>query len=73
MCGGGGSVSPTVTETPLAPVVLAPIDADESSLEASNLEKKRRRAAQGQSDTVLTSGLGVEGTAQTGGKKVLGE
>lgn len=74
MCGGGGSGggSPSVTTTKVDPIV-APIEADESSQSASDAERKRRQAASGRSDTILTKGLGVQDAAQTGGKKLLGE
>ena len=65
--------APSVAPTPLPPVVLAPVDADTSAIGASTEEMKRRRAATGKGDTVLTGGLGVTGAAQTGGKKLLGE
>lgn len=74
MCGGGGSGggSPSVTTTKVDPIV-APIEADESSQSASDAERKRRQAASGRSDTILTKGLGIQDAAQTGGKKLLGE
>ena len=74
MCSGGGSGggSPSVTTTKVDPIV-APIEADESSQSASDAERKRRQAASGRSDTILTKGLGIQDAAQTGGKKLLGE
>ena len=73
MCGGGsGWGSPSVTTTKVDPIV-APIEADESSQSASDAERKRRQAASGRSDTILTKGLGIQDAAQTGGKKLLGE
>ena len=74
MCGGGGSGggAPSVTTTKVDPIV-APIEADESSQSASDAERKRRQAASGRSDTILTKGLGIQDAAQTGGKKLLGE
>lgn len=51
---------------------INPIEADASSKTAGDQEKKRRRAATGRSDTILTSGLGVTGTANVGKKKLSG-
>ena len=74
MCFGGGSASaPKVKETPVAPAIVAPIEADTGAANAADQERKRRQAASGRSDTILTRGLGLEGQAQTGGKKLLGE
>ncbi len=75
MCGGGGSKpkAPKVEPAPVAPAIVAPIEADASVQEASDQERKRRKAASGRSDTILTRGLGVAGDAATGGKKLLGE
>lgn len=73
MCTGSKPSTPSYTPTPLPPVLVSPIEADTSAASASDEEKRRRRAASGQSDTVLTSGLGLSGAAQTGGKKLLGE
>ncbi len=74
MCGGGGGgKAPEVKKAPVAPAVVAPMDAEPSSQTASDQERKRRQAASGRSDTILTRGLGVSGEAQTGGKKLLGE
>jgi len=58
---------------PLAPAVVAPMDAEPSSASAADQERKRRAAASGRSDTILTRGLGLTSTAQTGGKRLLGE
>ncbi len=73
MCGGGGGGAPKVTKAPVAPAVVAPMDAEQSSQTASDQERKRRLAASGRSDTILTRGLGVQGEAATGGKRLLGE
>ena len=74
MFGGGGSSStPQVKAAPVAPSIVAPIEAEESAQSASDAERKRRQAASGRSDTILTRGLGDTSTAQTGGKKLLGE
>ena len=70
--GGGGSSPPEVKPAPLAPAVVAPMDAEPSSQSAADQERKRRQAASGRSDTILTRGLGIQGEAQTGGKKLLG-
>lgn len=73
MCGGGGGKSPKVEAAPVAPAIVAPMDAEPSSQAASDQERKRRQAASGRSDTILTRGLGAPGEAKTGGKKLLGE
>ena len=75
MCGGGGSSpkAPKVEAAPVAPAVVAPMDAEESPRSAADQERKRRQAASGRSDTILTRGMGLTGQAQTGGKKLLGE
>ena len=75
MCGGGGhsAPAPEVEKAPVAPAIVAPIEADTSSQGASDAERKRRQAASGRSDTILTRGMGVTEQAQTGGKKLLGE
>ncbi|MDR2488764.1 MAG: hypothetical protein LBD42_04655 [Desulfovibrio sp.] len=73
MCGGGGASAPKVQKAPVAPAIVAPMDAEKSSQTASDQERKRRQAASGRSDTILTRGLGVAGDARTGGKRLLGE
>jgi hypothetical protein len=74
MCiGGGGGGAPEVKNAPVAPAIVAPMDAEPSSASAADQERKRRQAASGRSDTILTRGLGVQGAAATGGKKLLGE
>lgn len=73
MCGGGGYSAPKATPTPVAPAIVAPIEADSSSQSAADAERKRRQAASGRSDTILTRGLGVQDAALTGGKRLLGE
>lgn len=74
MCGfGGGGSAPKVKPAPVAPPIVAPIEAEQSSHGAADAERKRRQAASGRSDTILTKGLGIQGQAQTGGKKLLGE
>jgi hypothetical protein len=73
MCGGGGGGSPKVQKAPVAPAIVAPIEAEPSAKAASEQERKRRQAASGRSDTILTRGLGLSGEAGTGGKKLLGE
>ena len=71
--GGGGGDAPQVKPAPLAPAIVAPMDAEPSSASASDQERKRRQAASGRSDTILTRGLGVPGgDVATGGKKLLG-
>lgn len=71
--GGGGSKAPEVKAAPMAPAIVAPIEADSSSQSASDAERKRRQAASGRSDTILTRGMGDTSQIQTGGKKLLGE
>lgn len=72
MSGGGGS-APKVKPAPVAPPIVAPIEAEQNSQGAADAERKRRQAASGRSDTILTRGMGVQDAAQTGGKKLLGE
>lgn len=71
--GGGGSSAPQVKAAPVAPSIVAPIEAEESAQSASDAERKRRQAASGRSDTILTRGMGDTSQAQVGGKKLLGE
>ena len=71
MCGGGGS-APAVKPAPVLPAVVAPMDAEPSSQAAADQERRRRQAASGRSDTILTRGLGLPTGAQTGGKRLLG-
>lgn len=80
MCGGGGGApsAPKVQPAPVAPPVVAPVSADQSANSAAELERKRRQAASGRSDTILTRGLGDRGglgslgPLSLGAKKVLG-
>lgn len=65
--------APEVKAAPTAPAIVAPIEADSSSKSAFDEERKRRQAASGRSDTILTRGMGDLSQAQTGGKKLLGE
>ena len=73
MCGGGGGSNPKVKKAPVAPSIVAPIEADTSAKSAGDLERKRRQAASGRSDTILTGSMGDTSQANTGGKKLLGE
>lgn len=74
MCGfGGGGGAPEAKKAPVAPAIVAPIQADETAIAAGDIERRRRKAAQGRGDTILTSGAGDMSQAQTGGKKLLGE
>lgn len=73
MCSGGGGSAPKVKAAPLAPSVVAPIEADTTARSAGDDERKKRRAASGRGDTILTGGMGVTSQAQLGGKKLLGE
>ena len=73
MCGGGsGGSAPKVKKAPTPPPVVTPIDADADAKKAGNEERKKRMAASGRSDTILTGGLGSADQATTGGKKLLG-
>ena len=72
MCMGKTS-SPKVTEIPVAPPIVAPIDADQEVKKASDEERRRRRAATGRSDTILTGALGSSGYSNVGGKTLLGQ
>ncbi|MDL2315702.1 hypothetical protein LJC59_01275 [Desulfovibrio sp. OttesenSCG-928-A18] len=72
MCSGGGS-TPKVEKAPVAPAIVAPIEADSTAAAAGDLERRRRQAASGRSDTILTGGLGLSDPARTGGKQALGQ
>ena len=72
MCIGGGS-APSVKAAPVAPGVIAPLMADSVSGGAGEDERRRRQAASGRSDTVLTGGMGLAQAARTGGKQLLGQ
>ncbi|MDR3176023.1 MAG: hypothetical protein LBU06_05775 [Desulfovibrio sp.] len=73
MCmGGGGGGTPEVKRAPVAPAVVRPIEANASAQSAAEDEKRRRQAASGRSDTILTGGTGLASEARTG-KKKLGE
>ncbi|WP_245791001.1 hypothetical protein [Desulfovibrio litoralis] len=71
--GGSSPSMPEVAPAPTPPPVVAPISADQDAARAGDNERKRRLAASGRSDTILTGGLGDTGTATAGGKKLLGE
>lgn len=62
---------PKVEQT-AAPILTNPIEAETSAADASDLERKRRKAAAGRSDTILTSGMGLTSSATTGLKRTLG-
>lgn len=72
MCMGSTS-KPKVTEIPVAPPIVAPIDADQEVKKASDEERRRRMAATGRSDTILTGALGSSGYSNVGGKTLLGQ
>ena len=74
MCMGtsSGGGTPKVTKAPVAPAIVAPMDAEPSSASAADQERKRRQAASGRSDTILTRGLGAPGD-QGGKARLLGE
>lgn len=73
MCMGGGVKTPKIEETPLAPPIVAPMDADQEVKKAGDEERRRRMAATGRSDTILTSSLGSSGYSSAGGKTLLGQ
>ena len=73
MCGGGGPSAPEVKKAPVAPAIVAPIEAEKSAAGAADNERKRRQAASGRSDTILTAGLGLADAPQTGKKQLLGQ
>jgi hypothetical protein len=72
MCIGGSSpAAPEVKKAPIAPPVIAPIEADPTTRTAADQERKRRQAASGHSDTILTAGQGITTPVPTG-RKTLG-
>ena len=73
MCMGGGVKTPKIEETPVAPPIVAPMDADQEVKKAGDEERRRRMAATGRSDTILTSALGSSGYSSAGGKTLLGQ
>ena len=76
MFGGGGSYSvpaPPEISVEQPPAVAMPIEADVSTQSAALEARRRRLAATGRSDTVLTGGSGLTSTASTGGKYLLGQ
>lgn len=73
MCMGGGVKTPKIKETPVAPPIVAPMDADQEVKKAGDEERRRRMAATGRSDTILTSALGSSGYSNVGGKTLLGQ
>ena len=74
MCMGGSKPkTPKVTAAPIAPPVITPIDADADAKRAGDDERRKRMAASGRSDTILTGGLGDISEAATGKKKLLGQ
>lgn len=68
--GGGGKhySAPAAVEIP-AP---APVEADTSVKQAGDEERRRRASAYGHSKTVLTSASGLESTANSQKKTLLG-
>ena len=73
MCMGGGPKTPKVKSAPTAPPVVAPIDADQDAKRAGEDERRRRQAATGRSDTILTGALGDTGQNDSTKKKLLGQ
>lgn len=74
MGGMFSSKSPKIetTEAVETPVLATPVEASTEAATASDLERRRRIAASGRSDTVLTSGMGLTSTASTGKGQTLG-
>ena len=72
MCGGSKPSTPTYTPPPPAPAIIAPMEADAATRSAGDLERKKRLAASGRSDTLYTAGLDL-GTASAGRKTLGGE
>ena len=72
MCGSGGSMK-TPKAAPTAAPIVAPLEADETARAAGDAERRRRQAAAGRSQTILTGGLGVQGSAPVTGKTLLGQ
>ena len=68
--GGKGASMPDIPET--APAPEAPSTVDASVRQAGYAQRRQRAAATGRSDTILTSGQGVSGQADTNKKKLLG-
>jgi hypothetical protein len=54
------------------PQIVAPIEANTEARAAGEDERRRRVAASGRSDTILSGGQGLADSAATGGKKLLG-
>ena len=69
----GGVKTPKIEKTPVAPPIVAPMDADQEVKKAGDEERRRRMAATGRSDTILTSSLGSSGYSSAGGKTLLGQ
>jgi len=73
MCGFGGRAPAAPAAAPALPQMVAPIEANTEAKRAGDDDRRRRQAASGQSDTILTGGLGLQGQALTGGKRLLGQ
>ena len=74
MCiGGGAPKAGKVKAAPVAPPVVTPMDADVDARKAGDEERRKRMAASGRSDTILTGGLGDMTQAFTGKKTLLGQ
>lgn len=72
--GGGGKRTPDIPEVPETPEPTpAPTPVDESVRQAGNDTRRQRAAANGRSDTILTSGMGAEGQADAKKKTLLGQ
>lgn len=73
---GGGGKSPSIPSSPSAAptTVYVPKTPDTSSVDEEARQKQLKAAAraQGRQSTILTSGLGVTGQADTSKKQLLG-
>lgn len=72
---GGGSKpkpAPAPKKVVVAPPLVAPIEADGTSGGAVDNERKRRQAASGRSDTIMTRGEGLAGRVNVAARQLLG-
>lgn len=75
MAGGGSKKSkpaPAPAPVVVAPPIVAPIEADGTSGGAADNERKRRQAATGRSDTIMTRGEGLAGRVNVAARQLLG-
>lgn len=72
---GGGGKHYSAPAAPVQEVEIpapAPVEADKSVKQAGDEERRRRASAYGHSKTVLTGGSGLESTAVSQRKNLLG-